>query len=118
MNSVKIGVSFDMRAPDWGTPANELYRAAIEMAAFADAIGARPDRERMLAALDLAAAVLADAVGDAPAERQLRIIAAHAEIARLRAQAPTYNFDPGLLAMEIGGLLASAAVPRQATTAA
>jgi hypothetical protein len=30
---------FDMRAPDWGTPANELYRAAIDMTAFADEIG-------------------------------------------------------------------------------
>jgi alkanesulfonate monooxygenase SsuD/methylene tetrahydromethanopterin reductase-like flavin-dependent oxidoreductase (luciferase family) len=30
---------FDMRAPGWATPTNELYRAAIEMAAFADEIG-------------------------------------------------------------------------------
>ena len=29
-----------MRAPDWATPAQELYRAAIEMAGFVDAIGA------------------------------------------------------------------------------
>jgi len=28
-----------MRAPEWATPTNELYRAAIEMAAFADGIG-------------------------------------------------------------------------------
>ena len=28
-----------MRAPEWATPTNELYRAAIEMAAFADDIG-------------------------------------------------------------------------------
>ena len=40
MNAVTIGVSFDMRAPEWGTPAHELYRAAIEMAAFVDGIGA------------------------------------------------------------------------------
>lgn len=32
-------VSFDMRAPEWGTPPAELYPAAIEMAAFADRIG-------------------------------------------------------------------------------
>ncbi|WP_295635775.1 LLM class flavin-dependent oxidoreductase [Novosphingobium sp.] len=32
-------VSFDMRAPDWGTPATTLYGAALEMAAFADRIG-------------------------------------------------------------------------------
>jgi len=30
---------------------------------------------------------------------------------RLAAQAPTYNFDPGLLVMEIGTLLASLSVP-------
>ena len=28
-----------MRAPEWATPTNKLYRAAIEMAAFADDIG-------------------------------------------------------------------------------
>jgi alkanesulfonate monooxygenase SsuD/methylene tetrahydromethanopterin reductase-like flavin-dependent oxidoreductase (luciferase family) len=39
MRDVEIMVSFDMRAPDWGPPPNELYRAAIEMAAFADRIG-------------------------------------------------------------------------------
>ena len=32
-------VSFDMRAPSWGTPTTMLYAAALEMAAFADRIG-------------------------------------------------------------------------------
>ncbi|MEO6091394.1 MAG: LLM class flavin-dependent oxidoreductase [Novosphingobium sp.] len=40
MNAVNVNISFDMRAPEWATPAHELYRAAIEMAAFADTIGA------------------------------------------------------------------------------
>jgi alkanesulfonate monooxygenase SsuD/methylene tetrahydromethanopterin reductase-like flavin-dependent oxidoreductase (luciferase family) len=39
MKDVKVTVSFDMRAPPWGTPAAELYSAAVEMAAFADRIG-------------------------------------------------------------------------------
>jgi alkanesulfonate monooxygenase SsuD/methylene tetrahydromethanopterin reductase-like flavin-dependent oxidoreductase (luciferase family) len=39
MRNVQVSCSFDMRAPDWGTPASELYPAAIEMAAFADRIG-------------------------------------------------------------------------------
>ncbi len=39
MRDVQTAVSFDMRAPHWATPTNELYRAAIEMAAFADEIG-------------------------------------------------------------------------------
>lgn len=80
---------------------------------LADEIGARPDRERILAALELARATLAGDLADAPRERQLRIIAAHGALTTLSAQAPTYNFDAGLLVMEIGGLLASAALPRE-----
>jgi DNA polymerase-3 subunit delta' len=84
--------------------------------ALSEALGARPDRERMLAALDLARAVVAGELAGAARERQLRIIEAHGAIARLSAQAPTYNFDAALLVMEIGGLLASAAMPREAAT--
>ena len=39
MRQIHTTLSFDMRAPDWGTPASELYPAAIEMAAYADKIG-------------------------------------------------------------------------------
>lgn len=39
MRDIQINCSFDMRAPEWGTPRNELYPAAVEMAAFADRIG-------------------------------------------------------------------------------
>ncbi len=39
MKHINTTVSFDMRAPDWGAPRAELYKAAIEMAAFADSIG-------------------------------------------------------------------------------
>jgi alkanesulfonate monooxygenase SsuD/methylene tetrahydromethanopterin reductase-like flavin-dependent oxidoreductase (luciferase family) len=39
MRTIRTSLSFDMRAPDWGTPRAELYGAAIEMAAFADEIG-------------------------------------------------------------------------------
>ncbi len=39
MKNIKTTVSFDMRAPEWGTPTHELYGAALEMAAFADQIG-------------------------------------------------------------------------------
>jgi DNA polymerase-3 subunit delta' len=84
--------------------------------ALADEVGARPDRERLLAALDLARATLAEDLAGAPRDRQLRLIEAHGAVTRLAAQAPTYNFDAGLLIMEIGGLLASAALPREAAT--
>ena len=82
--------------------------------ALADAVGAKPDRERLAATLDLARKALATALASAPREQQARIIEAHAALARLSGQAPTYNFDTGLLVMEIGHLLASAAASREA----
>lgn len=76
--------------------------------ALAEAIGARPDRERVQAVLDLARAIVAD--GAAHGQDDPRpLIDAHGELVRLTAEAPTYNYDPGLLAMEIGTLLASVA---------
>ena len=76
-------------------------------------IGGRPDRERMQAVVELARAVLSNRLDRANRAQQQRIIAAHGELVRLAGQLPTYNFDPGLAAMEIGGLLASAAMPRE-----
>lgn len=81
--------------------------------ALAEEVGARPDRERILATLELARATLVEELAAAPRARQLAIIAAHEAVNRLAAQAPTFNFDAGLLVMEIGGLLASTAVPRE-----
>lgn len=81
---------------------------------LAEEIGARPDRDRMQAVAELARAVVAADLAKASRARQGLIIAAHAELVRLAGQLPTYNFDPGLAAMEIGGLLASAAMPREA----
>jgi len=40
-------------------------------------------------------------------------VEAHAALAQLAAQAPTYNFEPALLLLEIGGLLASVARTRE-----
>lgn len=81
---------------------------------LATEIGARPDRDRMQAVAELARAVVAAELAQASRARQARIIETHAELVRLAGQLPTYNFDPGLAAMEIGGLLASAAMPREA----
>ncbi len=39
MTPIMTAVSFDMRAPAWGTPVQKLYAEAVEMAAFADQIG-------------------------------------------------------------------------------
>jgi alkanesulfonate monooxygenase SsuD/methylene tetrahydromethanopterin reductase-like flavin-dependent oxidoreductase (luciferase family) len=39
MPGPRLSVSFDMRAPTFGTPTGALYTAALDMAAFADEIG-------------------------------------------------------------------------------
>lgn len=73
-------------------------------------IGARADRERVQAVLDLAQALVARAARaceDAP--RRTRLIDAHAALVSLAAEAPTANFDPGMLPYEIGSLLVAAA---------
>ena len=81
--------------------------------ALAAEIGTRPDRARMQATFDLARAVLAETVHRCGPAQQALVIEAHAELARLSVHAPTANYDAGLLVMEIGGLLASAALPRE-----
>lgn len=69
--------------------------------------GQRQERERQAAVFELARAELARLLPTANAARAGRIIAAHGELVRLAGQAPTFNFDPGLLAAEIGSLLVS-----------
>lgn len=98
-------------------PAHALMRRLVEegdrslalRGALSAELGAKPGRARLAAVLELARAVLAGRLRDAPRGQQARIIAAHTELTRLSGQAPTYNFDTGLLAMEIGGLLAGVA---------
>lgn len=115
------GIALEFVGQDLG-PLHALMRRIVRegdrdfalRGALAEAIGARPDRSRQLAALDLARAVVAGEVAAAGRARQLALIEAHGAIVRFAAQAPTFNFDPGLLVMEIGGLLAQAGVPREA----
>lgn len=80
---------------------------------LAEAMGARPDRKRQLAAIDLARAVAAGRMESTPVGAIPALTEAYADLNRLAAQAPTYNFDPGLLVMEIGTLLASLAAPSE-----
>lgn len=102
----------------------ELYRLMCEIAdrgdadfarrgRLAEAVGARPDRRRQLAAIDLARAVIAGRMRTTDIAALPALSEAHAQLVRLAAQAPTYNFDPALLLMEIGTLLASVAAPRE-----
>jgi len=74
--------------------------------------GARQERERQAAVLELARAELARALPSASRPRAEQIIAAHGELVRLSALAPTHNFEAGLLAAEIGALLASTHDPK------
>ena len=80
--------------------------------AMAEAIGARPDRQRQLAAIELARAVVVEQMRGIATPHVPALADAHDELAILAAQAPTYNFDPGLLVLEIGGLLAKLGAPR------
>ena len=82
-------------------------------AGLLDAVGTRPDRDQQLATLEAARMVLASGLDGADRARQARIVEAHALCSRLIAQAPTANFDPTTLMLEIGGLLASVADPRE-----
>lgn len=81
---------------------------------LSSAIGARPDRKRVLATLELARATLAEQLGSVSGGQLTRIIDAYGELSKLAGQAPTYNFDPGLLLMAIGTLLAATAPDREA----
>jgi len=81
---------------------------------LAETMGARPDRKRQLAAVELARSVVAGRMQNTNCAAIPALTEAHAELARLAAQAPTYNFDPGLLVMEIGSLLTNLAIPREA----
>jgi DNA polymerase-3 subunit delta' len=82
-------------------------------AKLAEAMGQRPDRRRQLAAIELARAVIAGRMRTTERTAIPALAQAHADLVRLAGQAPTYNYDPGLLVMEIGGLLASVSVPSE-----
>ena len=75
--------------------------------ALAGAIGSKQDIPRLQAVLDLARAILAERIV-ASAPDPSRLVDAHAELVRLTGEQPTFNYDAGLLAMEIGTLLTHA----------
>jgi DNA polymerase-3 subunit delta' len=72
-------------------------------------IGQRPDAERLGAVLHLAQALTAARAREAGASRNaVSLVETHAELVALAREAPNYNFDAGLLALEIGSLLVRA----------
>lgn len=81
--------------------------------ALAGALGARPDRERQMAAIEAARMTVVRALAHADDAARLRLAEAHGRLVKLAAEAPIYNFDTGMLLMEIGSLLASTAPTRE-----
>ena len=81
--------------------------------ALSSAIGARPDRERIGAAIEAARMTVVRALDGVDDAGKLRLAEAHARLVRLAGDAPIYNYDAGMLMMEIGSLLASAAPTRE-----
>ncbi len=80
-----------------------------ERTALVAAVGPRPDRERLNAILDIARSLLADRMSDTDRSHFAKLHAAHADCVKLSGEVATYNYDPGLIVMEIGTLLANAA---------
>lgn len=73
-------------------------------------IGPRADRERIQAVLELAQSLVARAARETgDARLRARMVDAHGALVSLAAEAPTANFDPGMLPFEIGSLLVAAA---------
>ncbi len=83
-------------------------RGFARRAALAELIGARPDRDRMSAMLDMARQSLAQHLAGV-VHHPGPVIDAHEQLVRLTGEHATFNYDAGLLAMEIGTLLVKAA---------
>lgn len=72
-------------------------------------IGSRPARERVQAVFDIAQEITAERAKQAETTRaRAAMIDAYSQLMTLARQAPSHNFDPGLLTLEIGTLLVGA----------
>ncbi len=72
-------------------------------------IGPRADRARLQSVLELAQSITAHRARTAPDHRaRAALIEAHGMLVTLTGEAPTANFDTGLLSLEIGTLLVEA----------
>jgi DNA polymerase-3 subunit delta' len=72
-------------------------------------IGPRADRERLRAVFDLAQAIVAARARETASNAERgALVDAHSKLVRLAGEAPTHNYDTGLLALEIGTLLVEA----------
>ncbi|MGB3806099.1 MAG: DNA polymerase III subunit delta' [Erythrobacter sp.] len=77
---------------------------------FARLVGPRADRDRVTAVIELAQGIVAQSARHAADNAQrARLADVHADLVALARDMPTYNFDTGLLVLEIGTLLTRAA---------
>ena len=113
------GAAIDFVELDLGTIHQLMQRILAEgdrdfalRGKLATAMGARPDRQRQQAAIELARAVVAEHMQHIRRAEIPALVDAHSELVRLAGEVPTYNFDPGLLVMEIGTLLSQFAASR------
>lgn len=81
--------------------------------ALSTALAGKLDRERQAALIEAARMALVRALDTADGAAAAQIVEAHARIVALAGQAPTFNFDPALLLLEIGALLASVGRTRE-----
>ena len=73
---------------------------------LAQMIGPRADRARLQAVMELAQSIVADLARTTDdTARRAALVDMHSDLVTLAAQAPNYNFDTGLLTLEIGTLL-------------
>lgn len=81
--------------------------------ALSTVLAGKLDRDRQAALIEAARMVLVRALDNAERDAAERIIEAHARIVTLAGQAPIFNFDPALMLLEIGALLASVGRTRE-----
>ena len=108
-----FGVAMRFAEQDLGPIADQvtdlIKNGETKLAARADLakmIGPRADRQRLLAVMELAQAITAEcARSSASHTHRAALIETHSALVELANQAPSYNFDTGLLTLEIGTLL-------------
>lgn len=100
-------------APIAGLIRNLLARADADLSLrgeLAERIGLRADQVRIQAVLELAQMLTAEAArGATNLAHRASLADTHAALVQLARDAPRYNFDTGLLTLEIGTLLTRAA---------
>ena len=108
-----FGAALQFAEQDLQPVANQITRLIVDgdrdldgRSTLARLIGARADKDRLTAVFELAQSIVAKRAkaSDSPSERAA-LIDVHTELVTLAAQAPAYNFDTGLLCLEIGTLL-------------